>query len=92
MAKKLRDFTVTLYPAHLERGFYVTKFDFGQELPQKSFQVATADEAVAEAKAFASEHGKGCHASIRLDQGRKPAGFDVKCKNLYYNIELPVAS
>jgi len=89
MAKKLRNFTVTLYPAKLERGFFVTSFDFGQELPKKQFQAATTDEALAEAKAFAIEHGKGCQASIRIIQGRKPAGFDAKTKSLYFNMDLP---
>ncbi|MCW9035400.1 MAG: hypothetical protein OQK35_00720 [Alphaproteobacteria bacterium] len=92
MTKKLRDFTVTLYPAKLERGFFVTSFDFGQEFPKKEFQVATTDQAVAKATAFATEHGKGCQASIRLVQGRKPAGFDAKTKSLYFNMELQQAS
>ncbi len=89
---KLRDFTVTLYPAKLERGFFVTSFDFGQELPKKQFQAATADQAVAEATAFATEHGKGCQASIRLVHGRKPAGFDAKTRSLYFNMDLPEAA
>ncbi len=92
MAKKLRDFTVTLYPAELERGFFVTKFDFGQDLPKKSFQATTATQVVAEVKAFAKDHGKPCHASARLIQGRKPAGFDEQTKSLYYNVDLPQAT
>jgi hypothetical protein len=89
MSRKLRDFTVTLYPAHLERGFFTTEIDFGQEYPKKHFQAATADQVVAEAKAFATEHGKGCSANVRLVQGRKPAGFDAKTKSLYFNMNLP---
>ncbi len=92
MPKKLRDFTVTLYPAKIERGYFITRFEFGQELPKKSFQAATADQAVTEARAFATEHGKSCQASIRLVQGRKPAGFDAKTKSLYFNMEVQQAS
>ncbi|MBE7635782.1 IS3 family transposase [Sneathiella sp. P13V-1] len=79
----------TLYPAKLERGFFVTSFGFGQELPQKQFQASTTDEAIGEAKAFTTEHSKGCQASIRITRGRKPAGFDAKTKSLYFNMELP---
>lgn len=92
MAKKLRDFLVTLYPAEYDRGYFVTKFQFGQDLPQQSFQAATTDAAIAVAEAFAMEHGDPCQASIRITQGRKPAGFDARTKSLYYNMDLPKAS
>ncbi len=92
MAKKLRDFTITLYPAEFERGYFVTKFDFGQDLPKKHFQAATAAEIVVETEAFATAHGKPCHAGVRLVQGRKPAGFDAQTASLYYNMEMPKTS
>jgi hypothetical protein len=92
MAKKLRDFTVTLYPATLDRGYIVTRFDFGQDLPKKSLQAATAEQAVAEALAFATTHGKPCQASVRIASGRKPTGFDKQTRALYFNMNLPQAS
>jgi len=89
---KLRDFKVTLYPASLDRGFVVTKFSFGQELPKKKFQASTTDQVIAEAKAFAMEHGDACQASVSILSGRKPAGFDARAKNLYFNLPLTKAS
>lgn len=65
---------------------------FGQDLPKKNFQAATADQAVAEATAFATEHGKSCQASIRLVQGRKPSGFDVKTRSLYFFLDTQKAA
>ena len=92
MSRKPRDFTITLYPAKREGGFVSTTIDFTQEYPRKGFQAATADQVVAEAKAFAVEYGEGCSASVRLVNGRKPAGFDAKCRGLYYNIDPPQAA
>jgi len=89
---KLRDFKVTLYPAHLDRGFVVTQFSFGQKLPEKRFQASTTDQVIAEAKAFAVEHGEPCQASVTILSGRKPAHFDKKAKDLYYNFPLPQVS
>lgn len=88
MAKE-RNFVVTLYPAERERGYFVTKFDFGQDLPKKAFQAVSTEQAVAEARAFAVAHGKPCHASIRIVKGRKPAGFDRQTRSLYFNMETP---
>lgn len=92
MSKKLRDFVVTLYPAKMERGYFVTRFEFGQDLPRKRVQASSADDVVAEARTFASDHGQPCHAGIRITQGRKPAGFDAKTKALYFNMDMPEAS
>ncbi len=89
---KLRDFKVTLYPAHLDRGFVVTQFSFGQKLPEKRFQATTIEQVIAEVKAFAEEHGEACQASVTLLSGRKPAHFDKKAKGLYYNLPLSQAS
>lgn len=87
MAKKLRDFLITLHPAHAEGAFRVTTFELGQDYPCKHVQAATTDDVIAQAASFAAEHGAGCKASIRLIKGRKPAHFDRLTKDLYYNIE-----
>lgn len=91
MAKKLRDFLITLYPAHAEGAFMVTTFELGQDYPCKHVRAATTDDIIALAAAFAIEHGQGCKAQIRLIKGRKPAHFDRLTKDLYYNIEQEAA-
>jgi len=92
MSKKRRNFVVTLYPATMERGYFVTRFDFGHDLPRKRIQASSTDEVIAETRTFASDHGRPCHAGIRITQGRKPAGFDAKTKSLYFNMERPEGS
>jgi len=91
MAKKLRAFTITLYPAHAEGAFMVTTFDACASYPSKQVQAATTDDVIALAKDFATEYGQGCKASIRLIAGRKPAHFDRQTADLYYNIKAEAA-
>lgn len=84
-------FAVSLNPAALKDGFITTTFSLKDgPVSRKEFEARTADEVVSIVSDFAKEYGKGCSASVRMIEGsRKPAGFDAKCRNLYFNLEDP---
>ena len=84
---KIREFKVTLYPAHKERGFITTKFSFGQTYPNKLITAAGMPDLVSQVTTFANEHGEGCRASVTCVEGRKPPGFDKTTEDLYFNLK-----
>ena len=81
------EYKVTLYPAHKDGGFVVTKYDiFGGIYPSKEFTAAGMDDLVDQVTHFAMEHGEGCNASVRCLARRKPPGFNKATENLYFNL------
>ena len=82
------DYKITLYPAHKERGFVVTKFDlFDRTYPQKQITAAGMDDLVNQVTHFAMEHGESCRASVTCLASRKPAGFKAATEDLYFNLK-----
>lgn len=82
------DYKVTLYPAHKDGGFVVTKYDiFGGTYPSKEITAAGMDDLVDQVTHFAMEHGEGCSASVRCLAPRKPPGFKKAMENLYFNLK-----
>ncbi len=87
------EYTITLYRAHKEGSFIVTKFDFGEERPTRHITAAGMDDLVAQVTAFAKHHGEGCRASVRCLAARKPPGFKKATENLVFNLtEHPVGT
>lgn len=85
---KSYDYKVTLYPAHKEGAFVVTKYDiFGGTYPEKQITAAGMDDLVDQVTHFATEHGEGCRASVRCMARRKPPGFKAATENLTFNLE-----
>lgn len=84
---QVREFKVTLYPAHRERGFFVTKVNFGNPYPNRTISAAGMLDLVGQVEAFANQHGEGCSASVRCLGGRKPPGFKKATQDLYFNIK-----
>lgn len=81
------DYKVTLYPAHRDGAFVVTKFDFyGGTYPTRDLTAAGMDDLVDQITHFAMEHGEGCNASVRCLAPRKPPGFKKATANLYFNL------
>ncbi|MCQ0090366.1 MULTISPECIES: hypothetical protein [Rhodobacterales] len=81
------DFKVTLYPAHKDGNFVVTKYDlFGGTYPTKELTAAGMGDLVDQVTHFAMEHGEGCNASVRCLAPRKPPGFSKATGNLYFNL------
>ena len=60
-----RDYKITLYPAHREGAFVVTKFTMMDSYPEKQLQAAGMDDLIAQVTHFAMAHGEGCRASVR---------------------------
>ena len=87
-------YKVTLYPAHREGAFVVTKFDvFGGTYPEKEISAAGMPDLVSQVTAFANDHGEGCRASVRCLARRKPPGFKAATENLTFNlVEQPKGS
>lgn len=85
---KANDYKITLYPAHREGSFVVTKFDlFGGTYPTKDITAAGMPDLVSQVTAFAEAHGKGCRASVKCLAARKPPGFKATTENLTFNLE-----
>ena len=82
-----RDYQITLYPAHREGAFVVTKFTMMDSYPEKQLQAAGMDDLIAQVTHFAMEHGEGCRASVRCLAVRKPPGFKKATEDLYFNLE-----
>lgn len=90
---KIRSFLITLYPAHKERGFIVTKFISGKTYPVRRITAAGMPDLVGQVTTFANEHGEGCRASVSCSEGRKPPGFKKATEGLYFNLkELEAAA
>ena len=82
-----RQYEVTLYPAHVEGEFIVTKFQIGGETyPARRFEAAGVPDLLDQVERFAMEHGESCRASVRCLSARKPPGFDKATKDLYFNL------
>lgn len=82
------DYRVTLYPAHKDGGFVVTKYDvFGGTYPTKELTAAGMDDLIDQVTHFAMAHGEGCSASVRCLAPRKPPGFKKATENLYFNLK-----
>ena len=87
MAKSI-NYKITLYPAHREGSFVVTKFDvFGGTYPQKDITAAGMADLTAQVTIFANAHGEGCRASVKCLAHRKPPGFKAATENLTFNLE-----
>jgi len=84
---KIRSFLITLYPAHKERGFIVTKFSSGKTYPVKRITAAGMPDLVCQVTTFGNEHGEGCRASVSCGEGRKPPGFDKATEDLHFNLK-----
>ena len=83
-----RQYEVTLYPAHIEGGFIVTKFQIcGDTYPTRSFEAAGIPDMLGQVERFAMEHGESCRASVRCLSARKPPGFDKATDDLYFNLK-----
>ena len=82
-----RDYKITLYPAHREGAFVVTKFTMMDSYPEKQLQAAGMDDLIAQVTHFAMEHGEGCRASVRCLVARKPPGFKKATEDFYFNLE-----
>ncbi|KPB00659.1 hypothetical protein [Ahrensia marina] len=93
MAKPI-DYKITLYPAHKEGSFVVTKFEmFGKSYPEKSIIAAGMDDLVDQVTHFAMEHGEGCRASVKCLARRKPPGFKATTEHLVFNLsEKPLGT
>ncbi|MBL4582970.1 MAG: hypothetical protein JKY29_14290 [Gammaproteobacteria bacterium] len=90
MAKSI-NYKITLYPAHRERGFVVTKFEMLRKYPEQELTAAGMPDLVDQVTHFAMEHGEGCSASVRCLAPRKPPGFKKATENLYFNlVEKPL--
>lgn len=89
-----RQFKITLYPAKRDGAFITSTMElFGKNYPEKTISATRAQDVVAEATRFATEHGEGCRASVQVLGGaRKPAGFDALCRGLYFNLDKPAAA
>jgi len=85
---KSYDYKVTLYPAHRDGGFVVTKYDiFGGTYPEREITAAGMDDLVKQVTQFATKHGEGCRASVRCLASRKPPGFKAATSDLYFNLK-----
>lgn len=82
------NYKITLYPAHREGSFVVTKFDlFSGTYPEKEITAAGMPDLVSQVTNFAETHGKGCRASVKCLAPRKPPGFKATTENLVFNRE-----
>ena len=81
-----RDYEVTLFPAHRDRGFVTTKYDLTGNAPKHDITAAGMDDLVDQIAQIAIEYGKGCRASVRCLGGRKPPGFKKATENLVFNL------
>ena len=88
------DYTVTLYPAHREGAFVVTKYDiFGGTYPTRQITAAGMDDLVSQVTDFAMDHGEGCRASVKCHAARKPPGFKKATEDLVFNLsEKPLGT
>jgi hypothetical protein len=92
MAKSI-NYKITLYPAHREGGFVVTKFEMMGKYPEKELTAAGMPDLVDQVTHFAMEHGEGCRASVRCLARRKPPGFKKATEDLYFNLaEKPLGT
>lgn len=75
--RKLKQFDVTLAPAHWDRqANRIVSFKLGSPLPKRTVEVATIGEMFERAADFADEYGAVCRLRI-TPVGRKLAGFDA---------------
>ena len=81
-----RDYQVTLYPAHRDGAFVVTKFTMMDSYPQKQLQAAGMDDLINQVTQFATAHAESCRASVRCLAARKPPGFQRATEDLYFNL------
>ncbi len=88
----LKRFKVTLYPVFLSKHSKrpMIQMTVGGEVGdrQRIIETTTVDDALAQAEAFAKEHGQACSISLRCLDKRKPAGFDQRTNGtMYRNME-----
>lgn len=83
---KSHDYNITLYPAHREGGFVVTKFEMLKTYPEKQITAAGMTDLVEQVTEFAMERGDGCRASVKCLARRKPPGFKQATDDLYFNL------
>ena len=81
------DYKVTLYPAHKEGAFVVTKFEMLKSYPERQITAAGMDDLTDQVTHFTMEHGEGCRASVTCLARRKPPGFNKATEDLYFNLE-----
>lgn len=81
------DYKITLYPAHKEGTFIVTNFEMMVKYPEFQITAAGMDDLVSQVTQIATEHNKGCRASVRCLAPRKPPGFKAATENLYFKLE-----
>jgi hypothetical protein len=73
--RKLKQFDVTLAPAHWDRqANRIVSFKLGSPLPKRTVEVATIGEMFERAADFADEYGAACRLRI-TPVGRKLAGL-----------------
>jgi hypothetical protein len=93
---KTRKFSATLYPTYRSKhdpDSLVTKMVIGLASDGKDngakteFEAATTADVVGAVQRFAETYGGACRASVRVLEGRKPAGFDEATRDLFYNLE-----
>lgn len=59
----------------------------GAPLPRRVIEADKLADVLAQADAFAAEHGEACNVAIRCLDPPKPAGFDAATRRLFRNIE-----
>lgn len=91
MAKTL-EYQITLYPAHRDGAFIVTKFHMMENCPKRRLQAAGMDDLFEKVTQFAMEHGESCRASVRCLAPRKPPGFANATAELYFNLAHPTGT
>jgi hypothetical protein len=75
--RKLKQFNVTLAPAHWDRqSNRIVSFKIGSPLPKRTVEATTIGEMFERAAGFADEYGVACKLFI-TPVGRKLAGFDA---------------
>lgn len=90
---KSNNYKITLYPAHKEESFVVTKFEMLAKYPEQEVSAAGMPDLVDKVTHFAMAHGEGCRASVRCLAPRKPPGFKKATENLYFNLtEQPLGT
>lgn len=84
----IKKFRVILDPVTLRGGIKSISYSLVDPSPSKEFESTTLEGARQIVNAFAAEHGKPCHASVRSLDARKPSGFNkvFDFHSLFFNI------
>ena len=81
------DYKVTLYPAHKDGGFVVTKFEMMRKYPEHLITAVGMPDLIDQVTHIAMDHGEGCRALVRCLAQRNPPGFKKATEDLYFNLE-----